>query len=126
MKVVVILVCFGVLICAVYFTNVNRVEDQTTIPKYLVTGDLILIESNTWRGSIVKLIDWDLRDFTHVGVVIKEEDETYVFHADPFGREETTGPFVNKEPIHDFLLDRSLVNYEIYRMSDVECGCNGG
>lgn len=79
-------------------------------------GDVVFFRSTTWRGRLVRLIDWGPSDFSHVGIVAGEsEQRVLIVHAAPpgFGRDGR----VRVESLNDILGRGEMVEVAFYAPS---------
>lgn len=72
-------------------------------------GDLILRKGRSLESFAVYLSD-DESDFTHIGIVSKEQSKIYVIHITP-----SKNNLVKKEGLEDFLSDKNTSRFSLIR-----------
>jgi hypothetical protein len=46
-------------------------------------GDIIFVEGRSFRSSIVRFLEFERSDYSHVGFIVFNRDVPFVIHADP-------------------------------------------
>ncbi len=80
------------------------------------TGDLIFRRGNSFESMMVLSLDRGSQ-YSHVGVVLVEDDTVWVVHTEP-GKRDSDDEVVRKEPLALFLAPDRATQYALYRLSD--------
>lgn len=80
---------FG-LICGIAFCGAAvavwqnaRPATAPSLPFGLLSGDIVLLEGNSWRANVVRLFGSGSSDYSHAGIAVSSADGWMIAHADP-------------------------------------------
>lgn len=73
-------------------------------------GDVVFFRTTTWRGKIVRLLQFDTDDYAHAGVVVGNVPDLLVAHACP-----TEPATVRIESLHELLMRDEITAFAVYR-----------
>lgn len=92
---------------------------QNTYLSNLQNGDLVLRRGKSVESYTVYIAD-DTSDFSHIGVIVMENQKPYVIHAVP-----NPSHFVLKESLEDFISSDNCSHYAVYRYEMPDENKNG-
>jgi hypothetical protein len=96
----------------VYLDLLNNFMKNTEI----CTGDLIFRRGSSFESLMVLSLDRGSQ-YSHVGVVLVEDDTVWVVHTEP-GKRDSDDEVVRKEPLALFLAPDRATQYALYRLFD--------
>lgn len=72
------------LCCVVWMAMPQRMHFVRALPPgiTLLSGDVVLLGSSTWRGRLLKVLDGN-SFYAHTGILDREGNGIYLVHADP-------------------------------------------
>ncbi|MFO8087301.1 MAG: YiiX/YebB-like N1pC/P60 family cysteine hydrolase [Bacteroidales bacterium] len=79
-------------------------------------GDIILRRGKSLISQIVLLKDKD-SEYSHVGIVVIQNDQPYVVHAVPGEAEKDMPEYVKMETMQEFLDSEKTVDFAVYTMA---------
>lgn len=105
-----------------YFKYIDRVIEKnpalfTLDEKQLFNGDLIFRKGRDLASSLV-LTQGDSGQFSHVGVIVKQQGIVSVIHSVPEGPEVISG--VQTDPLSDFISFDNASDIAVYRMKIID------
>jgi cell wall-associated NlpC family hydrolase len=80
----------------------------------LSSGDLIFVRGSTIRGTIVRFFEKS-NQYSHVGIVVKNDNSIQVIHASPG---ENAEHVIRKVSLAEFVADEKITDFAIYRVSE--------
>lgn len=83
-KILVISLLFVTLFCFLLYKTEKVVVDAAAMDK-MEDYDILLAQGQSVHSKVVKLFNGTNDDYSHIGILIKEEDKIYVLHATPDG-----------------------------------------
>jgi uncharacterized protein YycO len=93
------------------FGRETKLDASATLkPSNCSPGDVIFFRTITWCGRIVRLLEYNGDNFTHVGVVVRCTAGIYVAHASP------AGPALARvDRLSDLLSSNEITSFSVYR-----------
>ncbi|HCS19064.1 MAG TPA: hypothetical protein DIW47_00620 [Bacteroidetes bacterium] len=68
-----------------FFYKTNQVVVDAAAMEKMQDYDILLAQGQSAHSKVVKLFNGSNDDYSHIGILIREEDKVYVLHATPDG-----------------------------------------
>jgi hypothetical protein len=78
--------------------------------------DIILANGQSFQSKIVNLLNFEPFGFTHVGIIVKENNELFVFHSTPDGTKENG---LRYDKIQDLIDLNNVCNIKVLRFNNL-------
>lgn len=82
------------------------------------TGDLLFRRGSSFESLMVLMAD-RRGDFSHIGIVLVENDTTWVVHMEP-GKDTSGSELIRKESVFSFLAPEKSTQYSLFRLKNKE------
>ncbi len=105
----------SVVLCGA-LPSLPSVELRADEHRVFRTGDIVFVRGRSWRSHVVRLLDRDNGDFSHVGLVRVEQGAPYVIHATPTPSEGSKAGSVRREELSDFLSSDRIAQAGLFRL----------
>lgn len=107
-----IIFIFALLIVGMFYLSFSKEKYilNYDIINQLQTGDLALIEGDSYKSDIVKMIDGQ-NNYSHIGFIVKDDNNVYIVHMSI-----DTG-FIEWENIEDYIINNKVSNIDFYRLN---------
>lgn len=91
--------------------NVTKRRSEIVITRAVAAGDVVFFRTTTWRGRLVRALEGDSEEYTHVGIVIDADTKApRIAHACPI-----KPAIVRIERLPDILANDEVTSAVIYR-----------
>jgi len=105
--------CFLLASAIFYNTPLVQTTPRNYSPNQFRSGDIIFVNGKSIRSSVVRFLQMHNSEYSHVGVIVLNNESAFVIHADPQrGR-------VVKENLNEFLSPDKITGGAVYRANVV-------
>lgn len=82
-------------------------------PQQWRSGDIIFLNGTSLRSRAVRALQGYSTDYSHVGLIAVEDEQTFIIHADP------AAGFVVKQPWREVVKGADVVGGAVYRLPGI-------
>jgi len=114
---------FFLIVLALYFffskkeiISINEI-DENCIEDF----DIILSKGQSMQSKLISLLKLSTEDYSHIGIVIKENDKVFVLHSTPDGAA-TNG--IRYDDLHTFINLSNVSDFTVLRHKDISSEFN--
>jgi len=110
-----------IILVLIYFTGKKEkvVASEVDMAK-IEDFDIILSKGQSLQSKLLNLVKLSMNDYSHVGILIKENEKVFVLHSTPDGTK-TNG--IRYDDIQTFVNLSNVSDYTVLRYQDISFDC---
>lgn len=112
-KIKIIGVCIVVFFFVIFFYKGKEISGKNISKEKLADYDLILSAGQSFQSKLVSIFNFSLMDYTHIGIIHRENNQIFVLHSTPDGTKKNS---IRYDDLDTFLKLSSVSKITVLRI----------